>query len=97
MDTHRPLCPACGENNVMDLKVCPRYAAWQKLLGICQKINHVHIKKEFFAKLYFSLQKLQNEKHVHGISLLQKNTVTTAKIIIFQNERLKFLRHEKWL
>ncbi len=27
--------------------------------------------------------------------LLQKNYVTTAKIIIFQNKRLKFSRHEK--
>ncbi len=31
------------------------------------------------------------------ISLFQKNNVTTAKIIIFQNEHLKFSRHEKWL
>ncbi len=30
------------------------------------------------------------------ISLLQKNNVTTAKIIIFQNECLKFSRHEKF-
>ncbi len=29
-------------------------------------------------------------------SLLQKNNVTTAKIIIFQNKHLKFSRHEKW-
>ncbi len=29
------------------------------------------------------------------ISLFQKNNVTIAKIIIFQNEYLKFSRHEK--
>ncbi len=32
---------------------------------------------------------------VQNIPLLQKNNVTTAKIIIFRNERLKFSKHEK--
>ncbi len=27
------------------------FAAWQKLLGICRQFDHVHIKKEFFARI----------------------------------------------
>ncbi len=38
-----------------------------------------------------------NSSQIKHISLLQKNNVATAKIIIFQNEHLKFSKHEKWL
>ncbi len=31
------------------------------------------------------------------ISLLQKNNIATAKVVIFQNERFKFSRNEKRL
>ncbi len=37
----------------------------------------------------------RDKKNLKTILLLQKNNITTAKIIIFQTERLKFSRHEK--
>ncbi len=45
---------AAWENATRRVMVRSRYAAWenatwQKLLGICHKIDHFHIKKEFFA------------------------------------------------
>ncbi len=41
---------------IAGVNVRPHYAAWQKLFSICRKINHVHIKKEFFAN-YISVYK----------------------------------------
>ncbi len=85
------------------LKVCPHYAAqqnatrcgfaiWQKLLGICRKIDHIHIKEEFFTN-YISVYKNWGPRNTYASYAAPKMTCTLQLTANIGAANLWWYRH----